>query len=249
LKRIRIERGTKDDFKELEQFHYRHGSLMVRAVYRAVLDGKIIGVIVYGPTYPNLSARRITLPQFSGKMDSTHMRTINKNFVRIWRVVVDPKYRSIGLGVKLVRETLERVGYPYVEILAVMGQYNPFAEKAGMIRVPMELYTNNDQMYLKALDKIRKMGFDLDLLRSKTYDIEHIDKLSPKQLDELKQIIIRYFLGIINRRRKGFVGAIRHGSKDAIAAALANHKLPYAYAIWKNPRFRNLPDPIYCDGR
>jgi hypothetical protein len=53
---------------------------------------------------------------------------------------------------------------------------------------------------------------------------------------------------MMNRRRKGFVDAIKHGNKDAIATALANHRLPYAYAIWKNPKFRNLPDPIqYCE--
>lgn len=245
LRKIVIEKGSKDDFKDLEQFHYRHGKLTwVRAVYRAVLDGKVIGVIVYGATYPNLSARRVVLPQYSKKMDSKHMRMINRNFVRIWRVVVDPKYRSIGLGIRLVEETLEKVGYPYVEIMAVMGQYNPFAEKAGMMAVPIELYSRSDGGYLKALRRIQGMGFDLDLLRSKKYDIERIDKLPRRKFAELKLLVLRYFLGVMYRKRKTLVNAIMRGDKQAIATALANHRLPYAYAIWKNPRFKNLPDPI-----
>ena len=48
------------------------------------------------------------------------------------RVVVHPEYRTIGLGSKLVRETLAFAGTPYVEMVAVMAKYNPFAEKAGM---------------------------------------------------------------------------------------------------------------------
>lgn len=43
--------------------------------------------------------------------------------------------RSISLGVKLIRETLPRVGTPCVELIAVMAKYNLFAEKAGMKKV------------------------------------------------------------------------------------------------------------------
>ena len=54
------------------------------------------------------------------------------------RVVLHSKYRSIGLGVKLIRETLPLVGTPYVEMIAVMAKYNPFAEKAGMRKVAVQ---------------------------------------------------------------------------------------------------------------
>ncbi|MEM2760473.1 MAG: ATP-binding cassette domain-containing protein [Nitrososphaerales archaeon] len=244
LERIVIEKGSKEDFRDLEQFHYRHGMLsLAKDVYRAVLDGKVVGIIIYGPSYPNLSARRVVLPMFSKKMDSKHLKMINKNFIRIWRVV-DPKYRSIGLGIRLVRETLEKVGYPYVEIMAVMGQYNPFAERAGMVKVPIELYSNKDAGYVKALLRIQEMGFDLDLLRSRRYNLEHISKISRKEFAELKVLSLRYFLGLMHRRKGELVKAIKRGSKDAVALALANHRLPYSYAIWKNPKFRHMPDPV-----
>jgi hypothetical protein len=42
---------------------------------------------------------------------------------------------NIGLGAKLVRENLQPAGTPYVEMVAIMTRYNPFAEKAAMTRV------------------------------------------------------------------------------------------------------------------
>jgi ABC-type ATPase with predicted acetyltransferase domain len=53
----------------------------------------------------------------------------------IMRVVVHPKYRTIGLGQHLVRETLPLVGTPYVETIAVMAKYNPFFERAEMQKI------------------------------------------------------------------------------------------------------------------
>jgi ABC-type ATPase with predicted acetyltransferase domain len=63
------------------------------------------------------------------------MKGLNLGLSTISRVVVHPKYRSIGLGAKLIRETLPRVGTPCIEMIAVMAKYNPFAEKAGMKKV------------------------------------------------------------------------------------------------------------------
>jgi ABC-type ATPase with predicted acetyltransferase domain len=50
----------------------------------------------------------------------------------ISRVIVHPKYRSIGLGEKIVKETLSQAETANVETVAVMAKYNPFFEKAGM---------------------------------------------------------------------------------------------------------------------
>jgi ABC-type ATPase with predicted acetyltransferase domain len=53
----------------------------------------------------------------------------------ISRVIIHPKYRSIGLGAKLVAETLSQAGTVCVETVAVMAKYNLFFEKAGMQRI------------------------------------------------------------------------------------------------------------------
>jgi ABC-type ATPase with predicted acetyltransferase domain len=49
-----------------------------------------------------------------------------RDVIKISRVVIHPKYRTIGLGAKIVAETLPQAGKPYVETIAVMAKYNPF---------------------------------------------------------------------------------------------------------------------------
>jgi ABC-type ATPase with predicted acetyltransferase domain len=66
------------------------------------------------------------------------MKELNEKLSSISRVVVHPKYRTIGLGSKLIKSTLGLVGTEYVEMSAVMAKYNPFGEKAGMIRVAVQ---------------------------------------------------------------------------------------------------------------
>ncbi|MEM2169318.1 MAG: hypothetical protein QXS10_04795 [Candidatus Bathyarchaeia archaeon] len=46
-------------------------------------------------------------------------------------MVIHPKYRSIGLGQKLVKETLPLAGTPYVEMISVMAKYNLLQRRLG----------------------------------------------------------------------------------------------------------------------
>jgi len=89
---------------------------------------ELCGVVVY--TYPAAatSGRRNVL----GKMAFSEL---NRSLCNIMRVIVHPKYRTVGLGQKLIRETYFRCGTPYVETTAFMAKYNPFFEKAGLIKV------------------------------------------------------------------------------------------------------------------
>jgi hypothetical protein len=47
-------------------------------------------------------------------------------------VIIEPRFRGLGLASRLVRETMPEMGVPIVEAMAVMGAVNPFFEKAGM---------------------------------------------------------------------------------------------------------------------
>jgi ABC-type ATPase with predicted acetyltransferase domain len=67
---------------------------------RWVTPDEICGAIVY--TYPGIgvAGRRQILPKMK-------ISELNRELSNIMRVVVHPKYRTIGLGQKLVRETLD----------------------------------------------------------------------------------------------------------------------------------------------
>ena len=104
--------GGKDEYKEsdLGELHYKGKYTGGTKEYLyADYEGRIIGVLV--------STNRI-----------------GNNGRKIARVVVHPSYRGVGIGKRMVEKYI--ADYPLTEVIAVMAKYNPFFEKAGMIRVP-----------------------------------------------------------------------------------------------------------------
>ena len=68
-----------------------------------------VGVIVYASVGLAALGRLLAVGR------KVILKELNRDFTRIARVVVHPKYRTIGLGAKLVQETLLKCGRPYVE--------------------------------------------------------------------------------------------------------------------------------------
>jgi len=100
------------------------------------------------------------------------------------RVIVRPKYRTIGLGQRLVRETLPRAGTPFVELIAVMAKYNPFAERAGMTKIAEQPPAKKA---LKIAETLRKLGFNATFLGSKRYVLKKLGSLEPEDLPKVRQ--------------------------------------------------------------
>ena len=82
---------------------------------------------------PGLELRNIaTANLFAGLDRRTQLALLNKNIRRISRVIIEPRFRGLGLASRLVRETMPQMNVPIIEAMAVMGLVNPFFEKAGM---------------------------------------------------------------------------------------------------------------------
>jgi hypothetical protein len=141
-KRLRIVPGTLDDYGRLAHYHYRDGSLGPLAGIFALkpvspLSGlscrDTVGVIVYTMPAASLELRNAATGNFLTGLDrSTQLALINRNIRCISRVIIEPRFRGLGLAVRLVRETMPRMNVPIIEAMAVMGMVNPFFEKAGM---------------------------------------------------------------------------------------------------------------------
>lgn len=133
-KRMHIVRGCLDDYKKLARYHYRNSApAAYAAIFALKLAEETIGVIVYSMPSPGLELRNIATDNlFAGFDRATRLALINRNIRRISRVVIEPRFRNLGLASRLVRETLGAVNVPIVEAMAVMGLVNPFFEKAGM---------------------------------------------------------------------------------------------------------------------
>ena len=113
---------------------------------------------------------------------------MNKQLSIINRVVIHPKYRTIGLGAKLIRETLPLVGTLYVELIAVMAKYSPFAEKAGMQKIAEQQSVESVSTVSKVL---LELGFDLQLLGSERYIQGKLESLNSEQISKLKEAFVR----------------------------------------------------------
>ena len=137
-KNLQIVRGCLDDYKQLAYYHYRDSHLgPYAAIFKLEIKNRKsqinIGVIVYTMPMTGLELRNIaTGNMFSGFDRTTRLALVNKNIRCISRVIIEPRFRGLGLASRLVRETMPEMGVPIVEAMAVMGLINPFFEKAGM---------------------------------------------------------------------------------------------------------------------
>ncbi|MGE5556079.1 MAG: ATP-binding cassette domain-containing protein [Methanocella sp.] len=182
IQEMMIEQGTKEDWQKLSVFHYRgHKVAVPRKIFRLMRKDELCGVIVYSYPPPACYGRRLVLPRMT-------IQEMNKQLSIINRIVIHPKYRTAGLGAKLIRETLPLVGTRYVELIAVMAKYSPFAEKAGMQKIA-------EQQTVKSVLAVSKvlleLGFDLQLLGSERYVRGKLESLNLAQIGLLRDAFIK----------------------------------------------------------
>ena len=179
---ITIAESTKEDYMRLAYLHYRnHRVVAPHKFFSMRLGGELVGVIAY--TYP--------APAAAGRLKAVgyrpRLKELNEEWTLISRVIVHPKYRTIGLGARLVRETLRLTDRRHVELTAVMAQYNPFAEKAGMKKV---LVKEPSGKIVKAVESLKAMGFNPALLGSKSHNERVLAGLGPEGLAAVHEALL-----------------------------------------------------------
>lgn len=140
-KRIKIGAGNIEDYRKLACYHYRDSSLMAYvAIFAMRFGGETVGVVVYRMPSSRCELRNVATGNlFAGFDRMTQLALINKNIRCISRVIIEPRFRGLGLASRLVRETMPRTGVPIIEGMAVMGLINPFLERAGMTAYTVEM--------------------------------------------------------------------------------------------------------------
>jgi len=214
---VRIEEGTIEDWRRLAPFHYRsHRLPPPRKIFRAKRGDELVGVIVYSYPAPTMGGRRLVLPPMG-------IHELNQKLSVISRVVVHPKYRNIGVGQRLVRETLNRCGTPYVEAVAVMAKYNPFFERVGMRRVCERPPPREVQELFR---RLQAYGWNPALALSPTYNLTRLRGLSERQLAEVREALAHVnhprLLRVVQTgspygRREVYAERVRRGSVELLA--------------------------------
>lgn len=151
------------------------------------------------------------------------MTELNKKLSIITRVVVHPKYRTIGLGSKLVKETLSLAGTEYVEMPAVMAKYNPFAEKAGMQKIAEQ---PSPKEAMKIAETLHQLGFNTQLLGSEKYSLNKLQTLNDKEVTKIREAFIRnsharfmkyFFPHQLFGKREAYTEEIRKANLERLA--------------------------------
>jgi hypothetical protein len=225
---LQITPGCLDDYRRLARYHYCGSHTgPVSAVYVLRRSGceTPIGVIVYSNAPAVLELRNIATNHiFAGIDRSTQLELINANIRRISRVIIEPRFRGLGLASRLVRRTMPMVNVPIVEAVAVMGWVNPFFEKAGMTAYKAQPSMASVQ-FIEALSII---GIE----RAELLDPERVQQKLDRLSDCEKEFIehqIRQFLKNHGRRRDMLPGLER--TRYILTKLTARP----VYYIWFNP--------------
>lgn len=144
-----ILKGCRADYLALKVHHYRPGNPATMTRVFTIREDRPTATDRYlsSPTTAQPIAVLVeSLPALSCRLRDEaldgrygHLRPkprsalLNKELRCISRVIVDPRYRGMGLAVRLIRHALETATTRYTEALAVMGRVSPFFERAGMI--------------------------------------------------------------------------------------------------------------------
>jgi ABC-type lipoprotein export system ATPase subunit len=175
IKEMKVEEGPIADYRKLSVFHYRTSHCPApRKIFVLKRKDELCGVIVYSWSPPNTFGRN--------KVWKGTFKKMQMELSTITRVVVHPKYRTIGLGIKLVKETLPLAPTPCVETIAVMARYNPFFEKAGMKKIAESKPNPN---VLVAIGKLCQLGFNPVMLSSVNYNMKKINEVGRNKIESI----------------------------------------------------------------
>jgi len=143
LENMWIERGTKEDWEKLHEFHYKsEGGAMGARYYKVTMGNTLVGVCVM--CYPRglLKDRHKLFPNIKPGGEDTKLtntyryKWLNANVGLNARTVNDPLFRGIGVGYRMLNLAARMDGRKWYEIQSSMSKFNEFAHRAGFQFVP-----------------------------------------------------------------------------------------------------------------
>lgn len=239
LKYLEIAKASKQDYEKLSKYHYREEKIgPFVAIFSLKAKGRIavslnkipVGVIVYSMPTPSLELRNIALNDiFSGLDRQSRLSLINANIRTISRVIIEPRFRNLGLASMLVSRTMPLMDVPIIEAMAVMGLVNPFFEKAGMTAYKAPLPARCVQM-LEAFYYVRIRQKDLIDAQKVNKKIGRLGKSKSAFIEDQ----ISSFLQSYGKRRYSCSGIER--TRYVLSKLTARP----VYYIWFNSKFSEL---------
>lgn len=137
--RMTVQRGTIEDWRVLEELHYKQSGSLPAGSHHFTLkmEDELVGVLVMASPKLLLKERHVVLPKLKptgndNKITNQYrMKWINANMSVVARVVVDTMYRGAGLAYRFTNIASRMEGKRFIEIQSSMSKYNLFAQRAG----------------------------------------------------------------------------------------------------------------------
>jgi hypothetical protein len=187
-----------------------------------------VGVIVYTMPSAGAELRNVATGNlFAGFDNQTRLGLINKNIQCRSRVIIEPRYRGLGLASRLVRETMPVMGVPIIEAMAVMGAVNPFFEKAGM----KAFAAKKAVRCVKLIEAFSAVGIEKEELIDAEWVQRKIEQSGRREGEFIEQEI-RRFLQSYGERRYEEAGVKR---MRFVLSKLTDRPV---YYIWFNEKMR-----------
>lgn len=181
LDELSLEIGAASDYAPLSRFHYLAAAparpvrvLVARQGTPKPRDGHWgprppeptpVGVLVVSMPTLNSAVRQLAWPgRFRAGDKRADATRVNAEIRTITRVVVDPRWRGLGVARRLVRAYLDDPLTPATEAIAAMGRLCPFFERAGMTAYPLGLRPRDarlaDALHHAGIDHRRLVDLD-----------------------------------------------------------------------------------------
>jgi GNAT superfamily N-acetyltransferase len=220
---LKIVEGDIADWRRLKHFHYRQGELPAYDKIFTIKNG--IGVIIYAMPVPHLQMRNFaTANCFCGFDKRTSLNLVNNNVRCISRVVIDPRYRGLGLAQKLIRHTMPLMNIAVIEAQAVMGKINPFFQKAGLTPYVAPL----SKQTVKMSQALSEVGIDKKNYSDAKRVHHKIKSLKSEKADFIERQTAHFLSGYCKKRFLPF-------SIERTAFILTRLSARPVYYAWFNP--------------
>lgn len=227
--------GSLDDYRRLAHYHYcnnRPGPIAAIFTVRPRPKSQLrlhiptVAVIIYSMPVPEVELRDAATGGFFAGFDrSTKCELLNKHVRCITRLIVEPRFRGLGLASRLIRQTMPRLDVPIIEAMAVMGRVNPFLERAGMTAYPTHVPVRS----VRLIEAFSSVGIEQKQLIDPTEVQRSIAQLDSSK-GQFIELEIRRFLQSYSRCRDMPPGLKR---TKYVLSRLTTRPI---YYIWFNPK-------------
>lgn len=144
---LTLRRGTLADYRALARFHYRPNrpATIVHILTIADASEPIAALIISMPTL-NAPWRPIAWPDLFGSSRRDNALAANRLIRTISRLIVDPRWRGLGIARSLIRTYLAHPLTPCTETLSAMSHASPLFAAAGMNAIPIPPARHNTRL-------------------------------------------------------------------------------------------------------